>query len=55
MRKIWVIDRLYASTFFVDCLTVNSHLYTLTNFENLNHYLIILLIAHAQHKKETCQ
>ncbi|MCS5047338.1 hypothetical protein L2Q09_14875, partial [Staphylococcus aureus] len=23
--------------------------------ENLNHYLIILLIAHAQHKKETCQ
>ncbi|KOQ06896.1 hypothetical protein ABW29_06660, partial [Staphylococcus aureus] len=22
MRKIWVIDCLYASTFFVDCLTV---------------------------------
>ncbi|MCL7443867.1 hypothetical protein M8386_14445, partial [Staphylococcus aureus] len=24
MRKIWVIDCLYASTFFVDCLTVDS-------------------------------
>ncbi|HIA6839230.1 TPA: hypothetical protein ACWRQ7_001550 [Staphylococcus aureus] len=30
MRKIWVIDCLYASTFFI-------------------------FIAHAQHKKETCQ
>ncbi|HHJ5083567.1 TPA: hypothetical protein ACQKXP_002472 [Staphylococcus aureus] len=36
-------------------MTVDSHLYALTNFEKLNHYLIRLLIAHAQHKKETCQ
>ncbi|WP_047426053.1 hypothetical protein [Staphylococcus schweitzeri] len=49
------MDCLYLSTFFVGCLRVNSHLYALMNFEKLNHYLIILLIAHAQHKKETCQ
>ncbi|MBE5677062.1 hypothetical protein HUZ99_11590 [Staphylococcus sp. SS87] len=55
MRKIWVIDCLYASTLFAGCLRVDSHLYALTNFEKLNHYLIILLIAYAQHKKETCQ
>ncbi|HCZ1964993.1 TPA: hypothetical protein O2P76_002063 [Staphylococcus aureus] len=55
MRKIWVIDCLYTSTCFADCLRANSYLYALTNFEKLNHYLIRLLIAHAQHKKETCQ
>nr|WP_305109600.1 hypothetical protein [Staphylococcus aureus] len=36
-------------------MTVDSHLYTLTNFEKLNPYLIIIFIAQAQHKKETCQ
>ncbi|HFN8577181.1 TPA: hypothetical protein ACHHAW_001381 [Staphylococcus aureus] len=55
MRKIWVIDCLYASTFFVDCLTVDSHLYTLTNFEKLNHYLIINIHCARATQKETCQ
>ncbi|WP_042355618.1 hypothetical protein [Staphylococcus argenteus] len=54
MRKFWVIDCLYASTFIV-FFNGDSQLYALTNFEKSNHLLIIILIAYVQYTKETCQ